>query len=200
MGREAVCKCRWGSQEAEVKALLESGELILRGGIRRRIPFKEMLDVRVDGERLGFTIGGETVFLSVGRSMAEKWVVAITTPPPSLARKLGISDKSIVRTIGRMDDDALLAAIQEAGQVAAKHSNLILARVDTPEALGTALQKAKTRLLEGVPIWVIYPKGPGHALNESLVRSTLIANGLVDNKVAAVSARLTALRFVRRKG
>jgi hypothetical protein len=32
------------------------------------------------------------------------------------------------------------------------------------------------------------------------VRSTALATGIVDTKVAAVSSALTALRFVKRKG
>jgi hypothetical protein len=37
-------------------------------------------------------------------------------------------------------------------------------------------------------------------LNESLVRSTALAKGIVDTKVAAVSPALTGLRFIKRKG
>lgn len=38
MGREATCTCDWNGIQAEVKALIEPPELILRGAIRRRIP------------------------------------------------------------------------------------------------------------------------------------------------------------------
>jgi hypothetical protein len=55
-------------------------------------------------------------------------------------------------------------------------------------------------LAEGVPIWFIYRKGPGHALNENLVRSRALDVGIVDTKVSAVSRDLTALRFVKRRG
>ena len=53
MGREAVCTCDWAGTVAEVKALLETSELILRGEIRRRVPFHEIKDVRVLSDRPG---------------------------------------------------------------------------------------------------------------------------------------------------
>ena len=38
MGREAECACAWGPVTVQVKVLLEAREMILRGGIRRRLP------------------------------------------------------------------------------------------------------------------------------------------------------------------
>jgi hypothetical protein len=46
---------------------------------------------------------------------------------------------------------------------------------------------------------MVYQKGPGHALNENWIRTDLRAAGLMDTKVASVSARWTALRFNLRK-
>ena len=55
MGREAICTCDWAGEVTEVKALLETSEIILRGGIRKRIPFTEYFAMR---EASG-TVGGE---------------------------------------------------------------------------------------------------------------------------------------------
>ena len=74
-----------------------------------------------------------------------------------------------------------------------------MARVDTPAELAATLKKIAAPLSRGVPIWLIYRKGPSHALNESLVRRMALAVGIVDTKVAAVSDELTGLRFVKRK-
>jgi hypothetical protein len=71
--------------------------------------------------------------------------------------------------------------------------------VDTPESLQTALDQAMKQLLTGIPIWFVYPKGPGHPLNETAIRTLLRSNGMMDTKVASVSAKLTALRFNLRK-
>lgn len=198
MGREATCKCDWGGTVAEVKALLESRELILRGGLRKRVPFDELKNLKVKTDRLCFTVDGEEVQLFLGIS-AEKWALAIKTPPPSLARKLGITNKTVVRTIGSMDDDTLKSALAEAARISASESDLIVARVDSPEDVEAALREAKAQLLQGVPIWMVYAKGPGQALNEAAIRTTMRSNGMMDTKVASVSAKLTALRFNRSK-
>jgi hypothetical protein len=199
MGQEARCACQWNGGTAEVKVLLEPPELILRGGLRRRIPFAAMKKIRADGNRLRFEVDGEAIALQLGSDLAAKWAQALLKPPPSLAKKLGIVAESTVRVIGTVDDKALERALKEAKAVTTGSGDLILARVNTPKELAAALNKATAELTRGVPIWLIYRKGPGHALNENMVRSTALATGIVDTKVAAVSPDLTALRFVKRK-
>jgi hypothetical protein len=199
MGREATCACDWNGTKADVKVLIEPPELILRGGIRRRVPLVAMKTIRADGGRLRFTVDDEAVALDLGSELAAKWVKALMTPPPSLEKKLGITRESVVRMIGAVDDKALEKALSEAKQVTSRTGDLILARIDSPGELTAALKKSADDLRHGVPIWFIYPKGPGHGLNENVVRSTALAAGIVDTKVAAVSSTLTALRFVKRK-
>jgi hypothetical protein len=198
MGREATCNCNWAGNTAEVKALLETGEIILRGGMRRRIPFSEIKDVKATADRLCFTFGGKSVQLSLG-SAAAKWAAAITGPPPTLARKLGITDKIVVRTIGEVRDEALGEALAEAARISDKDADLIVACVDSCSSLQIALREAKAQLMQGVPIWMVYAKGPGHLVDETAVRSLLRENGMIDTKVASVSAEYTALRFIYRK-
>lgn len=199
MGREAVCTCDWAGTVAEVKALLETSELILRGGIRRRVPFSEIKEVKVQSECLRFRVGGERVELLLGSSVAGKWASAMTSPPPSLSRKLGIANKTVVRTIGSTQDENLKSALAEAACISDKDADLIVACVDTPESLKAAFKEAKKQLLDSVPIWLVYAKGPGHPLNEAAIRSLLRDNGLMDTKVASVSNVLTALRFSLRQ-
>jgi hypothetical protein len=198
MGREAECECESNGVRSKVKALLEPPDLILRGEIRRRIPFSELKQISADGEKLRFISGTETFALALGSAMAQKWVKALTTPPPTLAKKLGISPDTVVRVVGVVDDDALEAALSAAKAVAEKNADVILARVNTPDELAHALRATAKQLATRVPIWFIYPKGRGHALTENDVRSMGLASGIVDTKVAAVSATLTGLRFVRR--
>jgi hypothetical protein len=199
MGREAICACDWNGMKTEVKALIEPPELILRGGIRRRVPIAAMKQIKADDGRLHFMFNGEAVALDAGSDVAAKWAKALLTPPPSLAKKLGITAESVVRMIGEVDDAVLEKAISEAKEGTTRNGDVILARADTPGELTAALRKSADDLGRGVPIWFIYPKGPGHALNEHIVRSTALATGIVDTKVAAVSSVLTALRFVKRK-
>ncbi|HEY6491626.1 MAG TPA: hypothetical protein VIY99_21035 [Terracidiphilus sp.] len=199
MGQEAMCVCRWKEVAFEVKAFMEPPELILRGGLRRRIPFAAMQEVRADGDTLRFTVATESFALALGDSLAAKWAQAFLKPPPSLAKKLGITPETTVRVIGTVDDAALAKALSEAKAVSARDGDVIVARVNSPANLATALARATKGLERGAPIWLIHRKGPGHALNESIVRSTALAAGIVDTKVAAVSAALTGLRCVKRK-
>lgn len=200
MGQEAVCTCDWNCKKTSIKALLEPPELILRGETRRRLPFSKLQDVMADGEMLRFTFEGERIALSLGNTMATKWAQALLKPPPSLAKKLGITSETAIWMMGRSDDPALHAALKEAKSVSPRNGDLIVARIDTPAHLQSVLLRAAERLGAGIPIWFIYRKGPGHPLNENLVRATALATGIVDTKVAAISAELTALRLVKRRG
>jgi hypothetical protein len=194
MGREALCQCTFEGTTAKVKALLESSEIILRGDIRMSVPLDALENVRVEAESLCFNIDKRPLQLRLGTKAAESWARKIKTPPPTLADKLGITGK-IVRTIGPIADQALYSALCSAALVRAEKPELILACVDTPETLAATLQAAKAQLARSIPIWLIYRKGPGHPLNESGIRTTLRARGLMDTKVASVSPELTALRF-----
>jgi len=199
MGREAICTCDWAGEITEVKALLETGELILRGHLRKRVPFNEIKGISVAGDHLSFTVGREAVQLYLGPSVAGKWAAVISSPPPSLARKLGITNTTVVRTIGEVRDEELKLALAGAGQISVRGADLIVACVETPAALRRALQQARAQLMKGVPIWMVYAKGPGHAINEATIRMLLRENGLIDTKVASVSEKHTALRFIYRK-
>jgi hypothetical protein len=194
MGREAICDCTFNGTTAKVKALLESEELILRGDIHLRAPLHALHHVRVESESLCFNLDKGPIRLDLGAATAKSWAKKIKTPPPSLADKLGITGKT-VRTIGSISDRALDSALHSAALVRAQNPDLILSCVDTPESLAATLRDAKVQLARSIPIWLIYRKGPGHPLNESAIRTTLRAQGLMDTKVASVSAELTALRF-----
>ncbi len=199
MGREAVCSCTLDGKRFEVKALLEPPELILRGAIRRRIPFAEMKAVNVKAAQLSFRIGSNRVCLELGEPVAAKWAQAILTPPPTLARKLGIQNGARVRFVGKTGDISLIAALANAQVVRRGRVDLVLAQINTPAELKNALNKTAENVESGAPLWMIYRKGPGHAINEAEVRGAGLVAGIVDVKVASVSSTLTALKFVKRK-
>jgi hypothetical protein len=199
MGQEALCACTCNGTTAQVKALIEPPELILRGGLRRRIPFAAMRQVRAEGDLLRFTVPGESFSLALGSQCAAKWVHAVLKPPPSLAKKMGITPETTVRFIGTIDDAALEKALAEARKISKDKGELIVARVHAPRDLAAALKKAEADLARGLPVWLVYRKGPGHALHEGMVRSAGLAAGVVDTKVCALSEALTGLRFVKRR-
>ena len=194
MGREAICECTFAGTTTKVKALLESEELIVRGDIHLRAPLHALHHVRVESESLCFNLDKGPIRLELGAAVAKSWAKKIKSPPPSLADKLGITGKT-VRTIGLISDKALDSAINSAAQISPRNPDLILSHVDTPGSLATTLREAKAQLARSIPIWLVYRKGAGHQLNESAIRTCLRAKGLMDTKVASVSAELTALRF-----
>jgi len=199
MGREAICKCQWAGTTVEVKALLETGELVLRGHLRKRLPFPTLRHVTHRAGRLSFTVAGEPVELFLGPAIAEKWAQAIASPLPTLAKKLGITAETVVHLLGDYGHPALAQAIAQAARISATDCALIVAIVDTPDTLAASLREAHSQLQRSVPIWLVYPKGPGHPLNEAFIRSLLRGMGMMDTKVCAVSPKLTALRFNRQK-
>ena len=63
MGNEAFCKVRFGKQESEGKALLETREILFRGEFRLKIPFSAIESAKVgDGELRLRTAEGTAVF------------------------------------------------------------------------------------------------------------------------------------------
>jgi hypothetical protein len=161
-------------------------------------PLQALQNVRVQGDRLCFTIDKEPVQLHLGAKVAGSWTKKIKALPASLADKLGITGKT-VRTVGSVFDHALDSALTSAAQIRAEKPDVIVACIDTPESLTATLRDAKKQLADGVPLWLVYRKGPGHPLNEAAIRTALRAHGLMDTKVASVSSELTALRFNLRK-
>jgi hypothetical protein len=200
MGREAICHCKWGDEQAECKVLLEGDELILRLGMRRRVPTSSLADVTVRGEHLMFRVGQDQVELRLGSEAAPRWAKAIATPLPSLASKLGISRTTKLLVIGDIQSQELKTAIAEAGSVGPSNPNLILICAHSGPEMDHALtQWFKSETCSG-PLWIVYPKGVSSEVKESALRELLRSRGFIDTKVASVSATLTAIRFNKSKG
>ncbi len=197
MGRKVRCLCRWGSGEGEVKALLESQELILRGDLKRRIPVPDLAHVRVENDGLCLDFGSERIFLALGVEEATRWAKNIATPPPTLREKMGVGPTAKAFVIGRVAAPSLEDALQGAIAMAPAEAKLSVAVVaDEPELMEAIW--AHSQLPKGSPIWIVHGKGRAAVFGESAVRAGMRAGGFVDTKVAAVSAELTATRFSRR--
>jgi hypothetical protein len=195
MGREATCHCKWGAEEGDCKVLLEGRELILRSGIRRRVSLSAISSVAAHGSNLIFTVGQDQVALRLGADAAPRWAKAIQTPPPSLAGKLGISRATRLSVVGNLESDELKEAVAEAAPASEKEVDLVLFCVNSQ----SELQQCFRGRTYTSPLWIVYPKGARSGMKESGVRDLLRSRGFIDTKVASVSARLTALRFVQRK-
>jgi hypothetical protein len=195
MGREATCHCKWGADEGDCKVLLEGPDLILRSGLRRRVSVSAMSGVAARGSNLVFTVGQDHVELRLGPEAAQRWAKAIQTPPPSLARKFGISRTTRLSVVGDIQSEELKEAISEAAPASGKDVDLVLLCVNSQ----SELQQCFAAETYTSPLWIVYPKGANSEVKESGLRDLLRSRGFIDTKVASVSARLTALRFVKRK-
>jgi hypothetical protein len=195
MGREATCHCKWGAEEGNCKVLLEGRELILRSGLRRRVALAAMSGVLARGSKLVFRVGEDRVELGLGPEAAQRWAKAMQAPPPSLAAKLGITRTTRVSVIGKVECEELKEALSEANPPTGKDVDLVLLCVNSQ----SELQQHLAALTYTSSLWIVYPKGAKSEVKESDLRHLLRSLGFVDTKVASVSARLTALRFVKRK-
>jgi hypothetical protein len=174
---------------------LEGDELIVRLGMRRRVPLSSLVNLAVVGDNLVFRVGKDRIELHLGSAVAERWAKAIETPGPTLAKKLGISSTTKLQVIGAVQSEELKRAIAEAGTVVEKKADLVVVCVNSKSEIDQYLKK-KTFIC---PFWVVYPKGPLSEAKESEVRDLLRSRGFIDTKVVSVSAKLTALRFVKPK-
>jgi|SRR5271170_1847315 len=203
MGREATVECQWGDEAGQCKVLLESRELIVRGAMRRRVAIASLSDVFAEENRLHFRVGADEVFLDLGSKAAQSWAKAISTPRPSLAAKLGGSKTSHLLLIGGFEDEVLKAAIAEAasstrGGTPKPETNLLVASIRTGADLDHFLDHISAFSPPVPPLWIIYAKGSKAEIGEAVVRAELRGRGFIDTKVASVSERLTALRFIER--
>jgi hypothetical protein len=197
MGREANCRCAWGAEAGECKVLLETEELVVRGSIRKRATLKSITAVAVRGEDLCFRAGKEDVTLGLGAQQAGRWAKALTTLPPSLAAKLGISPETKLLILGEIEEAPLEEAVAAAAPARPADAGLVISVVLSQADLAEAVRRSEACALHP-PLWIVYVKGPKGPVPEGQIRSYLRERGWMDTKVASVSAKLTALRFNRR--
>src|SRR5689334_3792006 len=103
MGQEAPCKLDYAGRAYNGKALLETSELIFRGEVRLKIPFKEMSRVDASDGQLLITFPQGQAAFHLGATAA-KWAAKILHPPTRLD-KLGIKTGTRIQWIGAPDDN-----------------------------------------------------------------------------------------------
>lgn len=196
MGREAISVARWQGAQEEVKALLESQEIILRGAIRARIPRSGISEVMAEGDVLILRCHGETLELQLGKSEAAKWRDALMRPPPSLSEKLGVGPGKPAYVIGKCDDAELSGALSGVICATPADASVLIAMLASEADLQAAFAVAVGQ--PRLALWCVHPKGGGAPIGDGAIRAFMRANGYRDSKCCAVSARLTATRYGRR--
>jgi hypothetical protein len=204
MGREATCEARFGKERSRGKALLETSELLFRGDFRVVVPFREMTSISADAARLTVTWRGGTLALALGAASAA-WAARIRNPP-SLLDKLGVKATSTVALMTGSGDafagedlDGFVAELVARGVTVTSgkpsaETDLLFLAIGRKSEL-TSLPRLLAALRPDAGIWVLRPKGSA-LVSEADVRTAGRAAGLVDVKVAAFSARLTAEKLV----
>ena len=190
MGNEALCRVEIGGEAAEAKALLETEEIIVRGAMRAKIPFRDAKDVAADGGVLRLRWNDRDVRIHVGRDAA-KWAEKIRNPK-SVAEKLGVKANQRISVIGKIDE-SFLGELARSNRLR-KECDIIFFAANKSEDLARLFELRKSLAPAGA-IWVIRPKGGG-AITEAEVMAAGKAAGLVDVKVAAFSATHTANKLV----
>ena len=196
MGNELKCNVRFGKQESPGRALLESNEILFRGGFRLRIPFSTIKSAKaVDGELRLQTENGIIVF-EFGNA-AEKWREKILHPK-SRIEKLGVKPGAKVSLLGSFDSeflgelDALTKSI--AKDKITSGCDCIFLSADSKEDFAP-LPKTSKSMQGAAALWIVYPKGQKH-ITENDVLAAGRRVGLKDIRVVGFSITHTALKFV----
>jgi len=196
VGNEVKCAVSWGKQRSEGKALLETSEILFRGGFRLKVPFSTIKSAKaVDGELRLQTADGLAIF-HLGADVA-KWCDKILHPK-SRIEKLGVKPGANISLIGSFDSEFLaeiskLTKSVSKGKVAIDTECIFFA-ADSKEDLG-ALSKISKSMIGAAALWVVYPKGQKHITENDVLAAGRKA-GLKDVKVVGFSPTHTALKFV----
>jgi hypothetical protein len=196
MGNEANCVVRFGKQQSEGKALLETSEILFRGDFRLKIPFSTIKSAKaVDGQLRLQTADGLVVF-HLGAA-SEKWCDKILHPK-SRIEKLDVKPGEKVALLGEFDAEFLrelgsLTMAVSKGK-AACDSDWVFFAADSKDDL-SGLSKISKSMQGAAALWIVYPKGQKH-ITENDVLAAGRKSGLKDVKVVGFSPTHTALKFV----
>src|SRR4051794_14748196 len=197
MGLEAICRVTYGGEAAEGKALLETKEILFRGGgFRLKIPFSQITSLRVGDGDLDVGYNGGVAVFELGRD-AEKWGTKIQSPR-GLMDKLGVKEGMSVAVLGVDDADFMEQLVErevEPAKTLGEERDIVFYEADLSDDLAR-LRELRGAIKSAGAVWVVSPKGKGAVLKDTDVMAAAREVGLVDNKVAAFSETHTALRLV----
>lgn len=198
MGREATGTIRTADGQGTAKVLLETDELIFRGEVRAKVPFRSLtvIEPGPSGLLLRWPDGEATVGLSESESI--RWADRIRNPP-SLLDKLGIKDGTKLVVLDPDHDafaDSFTADLAGRGVdlVPAGPADVVVWPLDEPADLAR-IPSLIDWIHPAGALWAVWPKGRKE-LNDNHIRDAARDAGLVDVKVARFSATRGALKLV----
>jgi hypothetical protein len=200
MGQELTCRATCGKQSGQGKAMFETNEILFRGDFRLKIPLKSITKAEARGGKLSLTFPGGPAAFELG-GHAEKWLVRIQNPR-TLMDKLGVKPKVRVNLDGAFDEEFLKQLDARSPERVASDADIVFYAASTQTGL-RKLPSLQARIKSNGAIWVIYPKGRKEITEMEVIRAGREA-GLVDVKIASISATLTGTKMMvplaKRKG
>lgn len=195
MGNEVTCRVTYDGRAADAKALLETEELIVRGAIRVKVPYRDVKEAIAENGALVLRWPDHELRVEVGKDAA-KWAEKIRDPK-SVIDKLGVKAGQKVSVIGRIDAaflDDLRKRTDDVSTRLRKSSDVIFFAATKREELDR-LAELRASLVPNGTIWVVRPKGVA-TISESEGMAAGKQAGLVDTKVVKFSESHTAEKFV----
>ena len=197
MGSEAVCTVRYDGKASAGKALLETSEIIFRGGeFRLKIPFKEIASLDTSDGELSVGYNGAVAVFELGRE-ADKWAAKIRNPR-GLMDKLGVKAGMRVAVLDVQDRDfqsQLAAREVTRSEGEERDLDIVFYEADAVDDL-VRLPALRSAIKPAGAVWVVSPKGKAARIKDVDVMAAARDAGLVDNKVASFSDTHTALKLV----
>ena len=191
MGNELKCRALVEGLPDEGTALLETDELLFRGGKRRvAVRFSKTREAKVGGGWL--TLG--PLAIELGPKQAERWAQLIRSPK-SVLEKLGVKAGQTAVLLGKLPGD-FAAQLQGRGLKTSTHlpkqrPELVFLAVITQAQL-----KKLPAIADDGALWLIREKGKLAPISEHQSRSAGLAAGLVDVKVVSFSETHSAEKYV----
>jgi hypothetical protein len=196
MGNDVLCRVTFGKQRSEGRALLETSELIFRGGFRLKIPFAAIKSVAAAKGELRVQFPEGLAVFELGENAA-KWREKILHPK-SRIEKLGVKRDARVSLLGNFDAGFLQELSGLTGNIdtatVAQDTECIFFAAASQKELARVAKYAK-KMKGSVALWVVYPKGRKDIRETDIIAAGRDA-GLKDVKVVGFSPTHTALKFV----
>ncbi len=183
-------------QTGDAKILLESDELILRGGVKAKIARATIRDVTSKAGTVRISADGCTLQLTLGDA-TDKFLAKLAQAPKSRLEKMGIGATSVV-TLLNLSDATLRAELEAIGATvrtrATKGAALLILGVDDATDLARIADAAKSLDTKSA-LWVVHPKGAS-GVKDTDIFAAAKAAGLTYVKVARFSETHTAEKLV----
>jgi hypothetical protein len=185
------------ARSGTASVLIETGELVVRGEPRARVPRDRIERITVRAGEVTVRHADGTIALTLGPA-ADAWAARLAAPPKSLLDKLGITPGMTVAVLGEADDAFLADVAARAARIyrdrVTRTCGVVVLGVER-EADLARIGRVAPRLGPSAALWVVHPKGP-HGIADTAIFGAARAAGLTYTKVARFSRTHTAEKLV----